>query len=671
MQRMTLAPSRRIAMLWSAALALSASASPALAQQAITTPILATDQNFRDLAGISENAGGSGFVDPTTHGGAMRTGVFYRSEALTTLSTTDWRTLSSLRIGLDVDLRTPSEIDGPTSITAPNAGHDWLPAGARYINVNIYGTDAPPSSASVATPGEASAYLIATYQNFVSDATQRGGFRSALLALANEPSAALFHCAAGKDRTGWTSMLLQSIAGVAPETILTAYLASNIYMAESISAALAQIRAAVGNGPAGDLAVATAATMLGVQESYLHAGLAQIVAQYGSMQAYLIQGLGLTQADIYVLRAKMVYFANLPGQDGMTGNAASGATLLNALQNSPLSGRYTAFNYYLQSAVDAGTLGGVESLVGGQLHADTVAFLARQPLWIDAALAPNASGRDLGVGETKAWLAGVGGYFSSDGGSGVSRSIERSGGPLAGVTWRIDAQSSAFVGVGYNAGSVSSAGGRADLDTMLATFGGRYGLSSLDAGPFAEARASVGWFTYHSSRILGGGLGGTSGDASGGVVSGRADIGSVIRAAQWTFTPQLGLRATRVGLGRIEERGSELALAVDRIGYTATSAIAGLDVALDPRQVYGWQIAPSLSLGYERALSNPSVETTAALYGYTVSQVSAYDSRNLVRAGFAIAARQDAATFKAGINAIRGDNASAGFDARVSIGYQF
>jgi hypothetical protein len=39
---------------------------------------------------------------------------------------------------------------------------------------------------------------------------------------------------------------------------------------------------------------------------------------------YLTQGLGLTQADINVLRAKMVDYLTLPGQSGFVGNAAAG-----------------------------------------------------------------------------------------------------------------------------------------------------------------------------------------------------------------------------------------------------------------------------------------------------------------------------------------------------------
>jgi hypothetical protein len=145
-------------------------------------------------------------------------------------------------------------------------------------------------------------------------------------------------------------MLLQSIAGVSPTTIMQDYLASNNYMAASIAQILKDYPA---DAPIYKV-------MLGVRRGFLQAGLDQVIASYGSLNAYLVQGLGLTQADIYVLRAKMVYYSTLPGQSGFAGNAASGAALLNALQNSPLSGHYTSYNYYLQSAIDTGTLGGVE-----------------------------------------------------------------------------------------------------------------------------------------------------------------------------------------------------------------------------------------------------------------------------------------------------------------------
>nr|WP_262982579.1 tyrosine-protein phosphatase [Rhodococcus sp. MTM3W5.2] len=45
---------------------------------------------------------------------------------------------------------------------------------------------------------------------------------------------------------------------------------------------------------------------LGVDATYLEAGLAQITADYGSVSNYLTQGLGLSQDTITALKAKLV-----------------------------------------------------------------------------------------------------------------------------------------------------------------------------------------------------------------------------------------------------------------------------------------------------------------------------------------------------------------------------
>ena len=241
------------------------------------------------------------------------------------------------------------------------------------IHVNIFGTDTPP--------------LVSKedlYCNFVTNSVERANFHTLLIDLAKSSGPVLYHCDFGKDRTGWTSVILQSIAGVSLATITQDYLASNAYLHDPFA----------------------------VQKSWLDAALDEVnkpIPQgglFGSMHAYLTEGLGLTQADIYVLRAKMVYYQTLPGQSSFSGNAAAGAAFLNELQNSPLSGNYAAFNYYLQSAIDAGTLGGVETQVGGQVHADAVSYLLRQPLWVDWAIAPYTAGSDLSqVRNASGWRA--------------------------------------------------------------------------------------------------------------------------------------------------------------------------------------------------------------------------------------------------------------------------
>ncbi|HYQ52852.1 MAG TPA: tyrosine-protein phosphatase, partial [Pseudomonas sp.] len=314
---------------------LTLAVSAAHAADTLDTPRLAGMDNFRDVAGTTTAYG-------TSHDGVMRAGVFYRSNALTPTAA-DLAILNGLGISDVFDLRTPSEIA---------ATPDTLPAGARYTNIDIIGSTTSGSNItniSFSSAAEARAMMQQTNRAFVSDAGMRGQFTQLFNELASTDGAALFHCTAGKDRTGWTAAVLQSIAGVDDATIMSNYLATNDYTAARVAATLAHMPASMAE---------VYAPLLGVEASYLQAGLDEVTAEYGSMDNYLKQGLGLSQETLYVLRGKMVRYASLPGEAGLQGNAAAGARLLGQLQDTALSGTYSAYNYYLQSAIDAGTLGG-------------------------------------------------------------------------------------------------------------------------------------------------------------------------------------------------------------------------------------------------------------------------------------------------------------------------
>ena len=642
-----------------AAVAFCLSLTTASAQEAITTPIVTSAPNFRDIAGIAAIYGGTGFANTTSNDGVMRTGIFYRSDALYNLSSADWTTISTLNIYRDIDLRTPSEIQ---------ATPDVMPRGAIFTNININGNQPqPPQPAWTGPPSLMVSYMDNLYQAFVTSSVDRAGFATVLLTLANDPGPDLYHCSQGKDRTGWTFAVLESIAGVSPATIMKDYLATNSYINALISSETAQILKAQ---PTANLQ--TIADGLGVQPAYLQTALDQVTASYGSMNAYLTKGLGLSQADIYVLRAKMVDYLTLPGQSWFVGNAAAGGAFLNALQNSPLSGHYTAYNYYLQSAIDAGTLGGVQTQVGGQVHADAVSYLLRRPQWIDEAISPYTNSSDLCEGQTRFWMAGLGGSFWSEGRVGVAGSTEYSAGSLFGATHRFNDQAGADFGIGYDWGSVGSAGAMATLNTLLATIGGRYGFSTLEAGPYAVARADAGWVDYQSTRALGGGMRSAVGNTDGTVYSGMAGLGDVIRLAPFTITAQTGVRVTDATLDGFNESGSELALGVNAIDKTYYSVSVDLDFSLDRQQLGAWAITPDFTLGYERILNDPVAESTGTLYGFTVSQCSAFDSRDLVKAGLGVTAQHNAFIVKAGVNGVVGDGSGiAGIGGQLSISYSF
>ncbi|UVE16715.1 tyrosine-protein phosphatase [Pseudomonas sp. LS44] len=617
------------------------------ASQPLSTPVLSSIDNFRDVAGTTN-------AYTTQNGGVMRGGVFYRSNALTP-NAADLTTLNILNIGLVIDLRTPSEIA---------ATPDTMPTGARYLNINVIGAG-DTSSFSLTSPTNSVKLMEDMNRQMVADPHARAELARELRELAASEDPALFHCTAGKDRTGWTAALLQSIAGVDKTTIMNDYLATNAYTAKRVQATLDGVTKKYGAS-----AAAIYAPLLGVQASFLQAGLDQIVASYGSMDNYLKEGLGLDQATLYALRGKMVRFELLPGQNGLRGNAAAGAAALAALQDSALGGTASAYNYYLQSAIDAGNLGGVESTVGGQVHADAGSYLLRQAQRIDDALRGHASGQHLGEGEANLWMTGMAGYLGTDGSAEAASSNEHSTGTVVGLTQRFDAQTSGYAGFGYSNGSVGAASGSVDTDTVFLTGGVRYGFDNLDSGAFTALQLDTGHVDYDSKRDLGGGLGRAKGETDGYFYGATGRLGYVHNIESLRIEPSLGLRASRIQLDSFRETGSELALDVDSLSETASSLLGDVNLGFAPRHLSGWSVTPTVSLGYEHLFGDAGVTSEGTLLNTGIAQDSAFDSRDLYKAGFNLTASRSALSLGADVNIINGGD-SSGLSGNLSASLAF
>ncbi|WP_416424624.1 tyrosine-protein phosphatase [Pseudomonas sp. App30] len=629
-------------------LSLSISAAQAAETYALDTPILSTIDNFRDIAGTTT-------AYTTANDGTMRSGVFYRSNALSG-SAADIATLNTLGITAVYDLRTASEIA---------ATPDSPLTGATYTNIDIIGnasSGANITSISVSSAADAVAMMQETNREFVSDAGMRSQFATLFNDLASTDGAALFNCTAGKDRTGWTAAVLLSIAGVDSATIMANYLATNDYTATRVAATLAALPSSM---------AAIYEPLLTVDASYLQAGLDEITALYGSMDNYLKEGLGLSQATIYVLRGKMVYYNSLPGQDAMVGNAAAGALLLQRLQNSSLSGAYTDYNYYLQSAIDAGTLGGVQNTIGGQVHADAAAFLLRQNALIDAAAAPYTSGIDLKVGQRSLWTAGLAGYLGTDGSAHAESSNEHTQGAMVGLTQRFSEQLSGHASFGYSHGSVGGAGGEVTTDYTFLSAGARLALDSLDRGLFVAADASTGYVDYDSKRQLGGGLGSTRGDTHGTLSAASLALGYRLPISAVTLEPSAGVRISHLNLAGFDEKGSDLALDVDSNQQTRRSAFANLKAALAPIGISGgWSLVPGVQVGYEHVLGNAHVDSSASILGFDVDQRAAFATRDLYSGAVNLTASLGNVSVGAEVGAVSGGD-SQGASGSLKASYRF
>ena len=246
---------------------------------AAAAPKLASIWNFRDVAGDGLSLSG---------GATMITGVVYRSGQLKGLSDADAATLVRLGITDIYDLR---------SATAAKASPDPVPSGVTYHRIDVFAGHS--KSYKGKTAAGARAYMRAMNRAFVTDSTQRSRIAQALRAISKASGPVLIHCAAGKDRTGWLSAMLQSIAGANRATVKGEYLLSNTYRKDLIDSKVAAARKIS----------ATRAAIVSEQErlraSYLEAGLDKAVAKYGSLHKYWTKGLKLSSTTIATLRAKL------------------------------------------------------------------------------------------------------------------------------------------------------------------------------------------------------------------------------------------------------------------------------------------------------------------------------------------------------------------------------
>src|SRR3712207_3551453 len=163
---------------------------------------LASADNFRDVAGVEH-------AYRTSGGSVLRRGVLYRSNELQ-LTDADAQSLSELGLTAVYDLRDRHEVDAHPDVRVP---------GAQWHHLEVLGI--PMASVSdLATPSAATEVMHSVYRQFVDDPGARTAFGQLLTRIAVTDGPQLFHCTAGKDRTGWASVLLLQIAGVAPDVIL-------------------------------------------------------------------------------------------------------------------------------------------------------------------------------------------------------------------------------------------------------------------------------------------------------------------------------------------------------------------------------------------------------------------------------------------------------------------
>ena len=245
--------------------------------------------NFRDLGGYQTEAGQT-----------IRAHKVIRSAKLDQLSDRDLNYLANYGMRYDVDFRSPEE-----QAKEP----DRLPDVASYYFVPVFPVDETEVSKAPeniyekfgGSPTAGFENMIETYRDIVNlDSAQKAYRQFFDLLLENEPDdqALLFHCSAGKDRTGMGAVYLLSALGVDAHTIRQDYLAANDYIQQPLEEMLARVTAEGGN----DNLMQSMRDLWTVNAAYLDSALQTINHEYGGMADYLQNTLKLTPAQQKDLR---------------------------------------------------------------------------------------------------------------------------------------------------------------------------------------------------------------------------------------------------------------------------------------------------------------------------------------------------------------------------------
>ncbi len=237
--------------------------------------------NLRDMGGYK-----------TADGATIARGLVYRSNQLFDIGAEDMLLFEALNLKNDFDLRTATE---------RNANPDELPEGVNNVwldvladvpadgpaNLNVLLSD-PQRANTELGDGKVEEIFKTAYRHCISLPSAQKAYRELFLVLGDKNQLpALFHCATGKDRTGWAAAAFLTLLGVPMEAVKQDYLRSNEYILPMYDTVIQQFIAA-GGSPSIPTAI------LGVKEEYLDAAFEEMHTKYGSIENYFSEGLGIS-----------------------------------------------------------------------------------------------------------------------------------------------------------------------------------------------------------------------------------------------------------------------------------------------------------------------------------------------------------------------------------------
>ena len=238
--------------------------------------------NFRDLGGYK-----------TVDGKQVKWGKIYRSADISKLTDEDLAVVGELNIKMVCDLRGEQEV-----ASAP----DKLPIGADRVLLSAGSENVGGANSYMkymTSPQKADSMMRSFYTRTDHLKAKYKPMFDQLLALEND-KALLFHCTAGKDRTGVGAALILFALGVDEQTILNDYELTNEFRKE-LNEQSVKMMAAQG------LPEGAARSMMAADPAYLKTAVVSITAKFGSIDKFLENEIELTPNKRAQLRSKFLY----------------------------------------------------------------------------------------------------------------------------------------------------------------------------------------------------------------------------------------------------------------------------------------------------------------------------------------------------------------------------
>ncbi|OFI46092.1 hypothetical protein BG262_06300 [Floricoccus penangensis] len=228
--------------------------------------------NFRDIGGYE------------TKMGKLQEGIFFRSGQLTNLNEKQIGLLKNIcKIKTIYDFRSQAEV---------NKEEDTKIDDILYKHLDVLASIQHGGSASLegmfSDLDNIDESMYKTYEEIVLSESAQNSYHKFLQDLIEEKYSIVFHCFAGKDRTGWAAYLVLKAAGVSDGDIMKDYLETNVSRKSANDEIINKYKDKLNDQQVAGLKIA-----LTVKAEYLEYAIKIMNEEYGSFENYLSLGLGL------------------------------------------------------------------------------------------------------------------------------------------------------------------------------------------------------------------------------------------------------------------------------------------------------------------------------------------------------------------------------------------